>query len=109
MQATITKIQILNRLLRCRYLPGSFDKKFPKQVNIKNISPLQKWWIYKLGYKYRKQIRNDALVFICKNYIDANEAPPSRRQAEKLLRQCVKGQNPPTSSQNIINTLFPSE
>lgn len=86
MIATKTEVQILNRLLQCRYLPGTFDKKFPRQIDIMNVSPLQKWWIYKLGYKYRKQIGNDALEFICKNYIDSNEEPITRKEAARLLR-----------------------
>lgn len=90
MIATKTEIQILNRLKHCRYLPGSFDKKFPQQIDINNVSPLQKYWIYKLGYKYRKQINVDALEFICKNYLDSNEEPASRKQSTKLLKQIAK-------------------
>lgn len=90
MQATQTEIQILNKLLGCRYLPGTFDKKFPRDIDVKNISPLQKWWIYKLGYKYRKQIGNYALAFICKNYIDANEQPMTRRESAKILKQIAQ-------------------
>ena len=85
MKATDTEIKILNRLLSCRYLPGSFDKKFPREIDTTNVSPLQKYWIYKLGYKYRKQIGNDILETICKNYIDSNNEPLSRKQAKKLL------------------------
>lgn len=85
MYATKTEIEIINKLLGCRYLPGTFDKKFPKGIDVKNVSPLQKWWIYKLGYKYRKQIGNDALAFICKNYIDSNEKPMTRRESVKIL------------------------
>lgn len=99
MQATDTEIKILRRLSRCRFLPGSFDKKFPKQVDLKNVSPLQKWWIYKLGYKYRKQIGNDALAFICKNYIDSNQKPPSRKESTQLLRTISRATKPSRPSQ----------
>lgn len=90
MEATTTEIQILRGLARCRFLAGSFPKKFSRDVDIKNISPLQKWWIYKLGYMYRKQIGNDALEFICKNYIDSNEQPLTRRQSGKILNRISK-------------------
>lgn len=90
MQATDTEIKILKRLSRCRFLPGSFDKKFSRDINTQNISPLQKWWIYKLGYKYRKQIGNDALAFICKNYIDSNEKPVTRKESERLLKTVIR-------------------
>lgn len=90
MEATKTEIQILNCLLECSFQPGSFDKKFPKDIDVTNISPLQKYWIYKLGYKYRKQIGNDTMETICKNYIDSTPEPLSRKQAEKLLKQAAK-------------------
>lgn len=90
MEATKTEIQILNCLLQCSFQPGSFDKKFPKDINPLNISPLQKYWIHKLGYKYRKQIGSDILEAICKNYIDSTPEPLSRKQSEKILKQASK-------------------
>lgn len=97
MQATDTEIKIIRLLSACRFLPGSFDKKFSKQIDIHNISPLQKWWIYKLGYKYRKQIKNDALGFICKNYIDSNDKPPTRKESERLLKTIIRSSPPPNN------------
>lgn len=89
MIATKTELDILNALKACSFLPGSFDKKFPSNIDVLNVSPLQQWWIYKLGYKYRKQIGNDALAFICKTYIDSHEKPLSRKESDRLLRKTV--------------------
>jgi hypothetical protein len=86
MQANNTEIEIINSLLLCRFQPGPFDEKLPKQIDVKNISPLQRWWIYKLGYKYRKQIKNDILMIICKNYIENNNMPFSRKESTKYLK-----------------------
>ena len=86
MKASETEIQILQALLGCRYLPGSFDKKFPRQIDVNNISPRQQYWIYRLGYKYRKQIRNDAIETICRMYLNSTPEPLTRRQAEKLAK-----------------------
>lgn len=87
MKATSTELEILDKLKACSCLPGSFDKKFPGNVDVLNVSPLQQWWIYKLGYKYRKQISNDNLALICKTFIDSHEKPLSKREAGKLLRK----------------------
>lgn len=90
MIATKTETQIIQKLRNCSFQPGSFDKKFPREVDENNISPLQRWWIYKLGYKYRKQIGNDALEVICKNYIATNPEPQTRRESEKALKRAAK-------------------
>lgn len=92
MIATSTELQILDKLKACSCLPGSFDKKFPHNVDVLNVSPLQQWWIYKLGYKYRKQIKNDALAFICKTFIDSYPQPLSRKEADKVLRKTSRSQ-----------------
>ncbi len=92
MKASDTEIEILKKLAGCSYLPGSFDKKFPREIDVKNISPLQKYWIYKLGYKYRKQIKNDIMETICKNYIDSNTIPLSRKEAQKQLKKVLTEQ-----------------
>lgn len=85
MIATSTELQILIALKACSCLPGSFDKKFPGNVDVLNVSPLQQWWIYKLGYKYRKQIGNPALAVTCKQFIDSHDQPPSKKEAAKML------------------------
>lgn len=87
MIATSTELQILVALQACSFLPGSFDKKFPGNVDVLNVSPLQQWWIYKLGYKYRKQIGNPALAVICKQFIDSHDQPLSKKESQKLLRK----------------------
>lgn len=90
MKATATEINILNKLQGCRFLPGSFDKKFPRNVNPEDISPLQQWWIYKLGYKYRKQIKSDSMALVCKTFLAANpEQPLSRKESGKILKKAV--------------------
>ncbi len=87
MKATNTEIQIIKALSQCSYLPGTFDKSFPRQIDPQDISPLQQYWIYKLGYKYRKQINNFNLLTICKDFLDTHTQPISRKQANKLLKQ----------------------
>ena len=90
MNATETERVIINALKSCRYQPGIFDKKFPSQIDVNNISPRQQYFIYKLGYKYRKQIGSAKLESICKNYITRNKEPLSRRDSEKILRKVKK-------------------
>lgn len=94
MKPTDTEIQIINALLKCCYQPASFDKKFPTQIDINNVSPRQLYFIYKLGYKYRKQIRNDILETICKNYLDSHIEPISRRDSERKIKQAIKSVTP---------------
>ena len=86
MKATDTEKQIIECLKNCSYLPGSFDKKFPNKIDVDNISPRQKYYIYFLGYKYRKQIGNDILTTICELFIDSNKPPKSRRESEKIIK-----------------------
>lgn len=95
MRTTDTEKQIINALLKCRCQPGSFDKKFPQQVDVDNISPRQLYFIYKLGYKYRKQIGNDILETICKNYLDNHIEPVSRRESERKIKSAIKSNNHP--------------
>lgn len=95
MEATAIERRIVQELLNCRYHPGSFDKKFPRQIDVDNLSPLQKWWIYKLGFKYRKQIAQDWITVICQKYIAENEKPLTRKEADKILKAALKAkQNP---------------
>src|SRR5688572_30734236 len=82
MEATTIEKRILQALSGCRYHPGSFDKKFPRQIDVTNVSPLQKWWIYKLGFKYRKQIGQDWITKVCEEYLAANEKPLTRKEAD---------------------------
>ncbi len=91
MIATKIEITIIKSLQRCTYLPASFDKKFPREIDATNISPLQKYWIYKLGYKYRKQIGSTMLEMVCKEYLETNPDPPqSRKESNKILKSLVK-------------------
>ena len=74
--AEITEIEIVVALRNCKFLPGSFDKKFSKNVDVNNISIIQQWWIHKLGYKYRKQIKNERIQSACEKFLEENPNPP---------------------------------
>lgn len=87
---TNTELRIIRALKNCRFLPGSFDKKLSNEFPLKGVSPLQRYWCYKLGYKYRKQINNPELTRICKEFLDNNAEPISRKEAAKIIRKAVK-------------------
>lgn len=91
MKASQTERDILAELCGCRYLPGSFDKKFPREVDPENMSPLQRWWIYKQGFKYRKQIGSIVLAAVCQKFLAENpDKPLSRKESEKMLKRAMK-------------------
>jgi hypothetical protein len=103
MKATIEEKQLIEKLSACRFLPGSFEKKFVRDLNLDNISALQHWWIYKLGFKYRKQIGDQISEVMCRGFIHANPEPPmSRKESEKILRKINKYR--PELPLGIINT-----
>jgi len=109
MKATSEEIQLINKLRGCRFLPGSFDKKFIRDINTENISALQHWWIYKLGFKYRKQIGDTFSEVKCRGFLHANPNPPmSRKQSEKLLRLVKKDkpEQPPEKTELSQPKLF---
>lgn len=88
MKANDNEILIVLALQRCSFQPGSFDKSLPKLIDLNNVSPKQQYWIYKLGYKYRKQIGNDYLELVCKNYLNSHSEPLSRKESQKIIRNC---------------------
>lgn len=90
MKANDIEEGIINLLRHCTFSTGSFDKKFVHQVNVQDISPLQKYWIYKLGHKYRRQIANDVCANLCKNFLDHNPAPISRKESERIIKKLLK-------------------
>ena len=60
---TQDEINICINLGKVRYLPASFDKRFGNTMHSlainnpeKELSENQKEWIYRLVYKYRKQL-----------------------------------------------------
>lgn len=56
---TSEEIKMANALLKCTFLPASFDKKFVKQLpnwKERDMTPEGKALLEKLYYKYRKQI-----------------------------------------------------
>ena len=62
---TTEQVAICTALGHCRFLPGTFDKRFSSKVaGIAELHPDQELtekqieWMYKLLYKYRKQIPN---------------------------------------------------
>lgn len=98
MKANSDELIILAALSNCRFMPGSFDKKFGKGLDPDNISPLQRYYIYKLGYKYRKQIykmvRTKSIENTCANFLATNRQPLSRREAERLAKQALRSPDP---------------
>lgn len=62
---TKEQIDICLALGRVRYLPGTFDKRLGNNLNAiasntpeKELSEKQNEWMYRLLYKYRKQLPN---------------------------------------------------
>lgn len=62
---TAEEKQICTRLGSVKYLPGSFDKRFGSNLAAiaentpdKELSEKQREWMYRLLYKYRKQLPN---------------------------------------------------
>jgi hypothetical protein len=57
---TAAEHQICRALGNVRYLPATFDKRFGNNVSgygiEKQLSEEQKEWIYRILYKYRKQL-----------------------------------------------------
>ena len=57
---TNIEIVIVNRLQRCRFLPGSFDKRFVNNIAAYNVehelTENQHKYLFSLVYKYRRQI-----------------------------------------------------
>lgn len=60
---TKDEIEISIALGNVRYLPGSFDKRFgmnvssrAKRESNKELTEGQKEWLYRILYKYRKQL-----------------------------------------------------
>ena len=48
--------EIITSLNRCKYFPGSWDKRFVKNIaNATTLTDKQAEWILRLLYKYRKQ------------------------------------------------------
>ncbi len=86
-----TERNILKALANCSFLPGSFENKFPKEIDWKDVSPLQQWHLHRLCIKYRKQIANDIFLPVSQNFITCHpEAPLSRREAQKIVRKAAK-------------------
>jgi len=49
----------IHELTKCTFLPGSWDKRFVRDMMSKDVNKLtqkQKEWIDKLHHKYRRQI-----------------------------------------------------
>jgi len=58
---TATEIKVANALLQCTFLPGSFDKRFVKQLpnwQDREMTEKGRAMMLKLFQKYRRQIRN---------------------------------------------------
>lgn len=93
MKADRFERQVINALKGCRYLPGSFDKKFARDINPDDISPLQQYYIYKNGYKYRKQIGLLYMESMCEQYLKNNQKPLSRKESERVIKRALKSKD----------------
>lgn len=102
----LTRIEmyILEHLRCCRFQPGSFEKKLSRDLDPENVSPLQRWYLYKFGFKYRKQIGSSWLAGICENFIANNSKPMSRRESEKLIRKAIRKKDEPKDKQLKIES-----
>jgi hypothetical protein len=100
------EIDILEQLRCCRFQPGAFEKKLSRDLDPENVSPLQRWYLYKFGFKYRKQIGSTWLAGICENWLAKNPQPMSRKESEKTIRRALKASDTPPSA-NHIQTEIP--
>lgn len=70
-------------LWRCTFLPGTWDKRFSralaKRDASKPLSEKQQEWLWKLVWKYRRQIPEQRVILHAQRQIDPNVA-----QAEQL-------------------------
>jgi len=86
--------EAIKALDRCRFLPGSWDKRFAQGLASKRIddelTEKQVFWLKKLVYKYRKQIERRSPEFDDKIGIDSTfdvldqDAPPGSRSKPGL-------------------------
>jgi hypothetical protein len=59
---TETEKDMLHRLSRCTFLPGSWEKRFVRNLHFTarskkpTISPKQREWLVEIAYRYRNQI-----------------------------------------------------
>jgi len=81
-------------LARCRFLPGSREKKFARDIagiDSSKLSPLQIWNLHRLCIRYRKQIGQPHLIMQSNIYMMHNPTPPmSRREAQKQINKALK-------------------
>jgi hypothetical protein len=65
-------------LWRCTFLPGSWDKRFARALAqrdaSKPLSDKQRDWLWRLVWKYRRQIPDARIVRVAQRYIDPQEA-----------------------------------
>lgn len=68
--------QASQALCKCTYLPGSFEKRFARDMDTLSKSPCpeitakQRTWLWKQVYRYRKQIKDKKLVNLAESYND---------------------------------------
>lgn len=59
---TLDQLEIIIGLHTCKFLPGSWDKRFVNDLYHKKPDPpltdTQNEWLFRLLYKYRKQVPN---------------------------------------------------
>lgn len=75
-------------LCRCTFLPTTWDKRFVRALaqhdSTKPLSEKQQEWLWKLVWKYRRQIEDTVLIRHAQRQIDPNVA-----QAEQLPLELV--------------------
>lgn len=69
------EIMAIAALDRCTYLPGSFEKRFARDMAALHkqadpqITARQRAWLWKQVYRYRRQIKDAALIAFAQEMI----------------------------------------
>lgn len=73
---------------KCTYLPGSFEKRFARDMashassESPQITERQRAWLWKQVYRYRKQIKDKDLIEQAARETGAAQARGARRKSE---------------------------
>lgn len=61
---TELELKLTELLAGCRFLPGCWQKRFAKNMHgyTGNVTAKQRWYLYYLVYRYRKQIGPKAII-----------------------------------------------
>lgn len=67
--------QAAQALAKCTYLPGSFEKRFARDMDSiargehPTITAKQRVWLWKQVHRYRKQIKDKILIKLAETYL----------------------------------------